>query len=320
MWWLKLSEQILRQPVVKLQPEPLPEMDNYYLDFSLETADYWSLVDVGTHAHPMLQYSVVLNGVLEYVVGQHEYAIPEGNGFFVNHNRLHLAASSNSRVEFLSFLVNPEFVTGHAGGATAQKYADPYISSDSSDCLMLYSSDPVSGKVIDAVVGMRDIMRHKNFGYELSVKALAVQAWLNTVVLLRNHDKHNDAPSQSADKVRIDQIITYIHLYYRSKLTLQDIAGSANISQGECCRLFKRMLNTTPIEFLNRYRISQAQLMLCSTNSAILQIAQDTGFPSINHFITMFKRYCGCTPREFRRKFQLSPEKVQREMRLVTHP
>ncbi len=295
-----------------------PEMsENYFADFTFELCNSWRCVGVGIHAHPMMQYSLVLRGILEYTVDAQQYAISPGNGFFVNYNRFHLASPSSSEVEFLSFLVRPDFVSGRAGGSTAMKFSDPYISSKSSNCLMLHSADPIAKKVLDAMLEIWDSLRYKNFGYELSIKSLAAQVWLNTVLLLRNNNYKSDTPELSMDKIRIDQIITYIHLYYSKKVTLRELAECANISEGECCRLFKRVLGATPIEFLNRFRISQAQLLLCNTHSSILQIAQDSGFPSINHFIAMFKRFCGCTPREFRKKIQLSPENVQKEMNTV---
>lgn len=281
---------------------------DYYSDFVFEHYFFEDMWDYGTHAHPMMQYTVVLSGSLSYAVGQRKFLIPEGSGFFVNYNRFHRAiADPHNEVEFLSFLISPEFVTGRAGGQTARKYADSFTSMEYCDFLELNPRDPSAQAILEAMNRINEASRQRDFGYELIVKAIAVDLWRNTILLMRETSR--DLPHQSVpsmDQARIDKIITYIHLYYRTKLTLQDMASCANISQGECCRLFARTVNSTPIEFLNRYRISQAQLMLHETHATILQIAQDTGFPSINHFITMFKRFAGCTPREYRKRIQMA--------------
>ncbi len=303
-----MSYMIVSRSFEEVWPESPVSSENYYTDFIFEHYNFVDMWDYGNHAHPMMQYSMVLNDVMEYSVDSHQYIIQPGNGFFVNYNRFHRAiATNNNQVEYLSLLFSPDFVSGSTGSATAIKYADPFISSESSNCLLLNCQDPTAKSILDTMQEIQGIVRHRSFGYELTVKSLAVRIWLNTILLLRESVQRNDAQLPSMDKMRIDQIITYIHLYYRSKLTLQDLASCANISQGECCRLFKRMLNTSPIEYLNRYRISQAQLMLRTTHSSILQIAQETGFPSINHFISMFKRFSDCTPRAYRTKMQIAP-------------
>lgn len=280
--------------------------------------------DYGNHAHPMMQYSVVLRGSLSYSVGQRQFLVAEGNGFFVNFNRFHRAiADPHNEVEFLSFLISPEFVTGRIGGQTAGKYASTFTSEEYNDFLELHPQDPSSAVILQNIRKIGDAARHKDFGFELIVKSLAVEIWLHTVLLMRESSRFTpQVMTQNIDQTRIDQIVTYIHLYYRNKLTLAELANSANISQGECCRLFARTVGATPIEYLNRYRISQAQLMLRDTHSTILQVAQDAGFPSINHFITMFKRYSGCTPREYRNRILSSGGTVDQahpDMVKVTH-
>lgn len=317
------DNQISRQ-----QPPPAARegvgYGDYFADFVFEHYLFPDMWDYGNHAHPMMQYSMVLRGSLSYSVGQRQFLIPEGSGFFVNYNRFHRAiADPHNEVEFLSFLISPEFVTGRAGGQTGGKYANTFTSTEYNDFLELPPHDPSASVILENMRKISDASRHRNFGYELIVKSLAVEIWLHTVLLMRETGRRAHAiAGPNMDQTRIDQIVTYIHLYYRNKLALADLANSANISQGECCRLFARTVGATPIEYLNRYRISQAQLMLRDTHSSILQIAQETGFPSINHFINLFKRFTGCTPREYRTRIQQAdgqPDPSHPDMVKVTH-
>ena len=311
----------------KLAPYPFPPAEEpakyseFFTDFVFEHYVFPDMWDYGSHAHPMMQYSMVLSGNLAYSVGSREFVIPAGSGFFVNYNRFHRAiADPKMPSEFLSFLISTEFVTGRRGSQIAGKYSETFTSAEYSDFLELLPRDPSAHIILECMSKLSEASRHKDFGYELTVKALAVEIWHQTVLMLRQRSRSARPALQNADQVRINQIITYIHLYFRAKLTLSDLAACASISPGECCRLFARTVGATPIEFLNRYRISQAQLMLRDTHASILQIAQDTGFPSINHFITMFKRFSGCTPREYRLRIQqTAPDPAHPDMAKVTH-
>lgn len=311
----KLSPSL---PAPNGAPTAYGEYDTGFVFEHYVFPDMW---DYGSHAHPMMQYSMVLSGNLAYSIGQNQYVIPAGSGFFVNFNRFHRAiADPNMPSDFLSFLISPEFVTGRHGSHIAGKYADIFISPEQLDCLELHPHDPSAVVILENMRKIEDAARHKNYGYELTVKALSAEIWLQTILMLRQRSRSTLTAPQNADQIRINQIITYIHLYFRAKLTLADLAGCANISPGECCRLFARTVGQTPIEYLNRYRISQAQLMLRDTHASILQIAQDTGFPSINHFITMFKRFTDCTPREYRLHIQQSAaDPSHPDMAKVTH-
>ena len=54
------------------------------------------------------------------------------------------------------------------------------------------------------------------------------------------------------------------------------------------------------IRYLNSYRLSIASRLLLSTSSAILDIAEDTGFDNLSYFNRLFRQTYGMTPTEFR--------------------
>ena len=88
---------------------------------------------------------------------------------------------------------------------------------------------------------------------------------------------------------------------YQESLKLDDIANAAYISRSELCRGFQRTLQMTPMEFLMQYRIRQSTVLLKNMDLRILDIAEMTGFSSPSHFGSYFRKYMGCTPREYRK-------------------
>ncbi len=68
---------------------------------------------------------------------------------------------------------------------------------------------------------------------------------------------------------RLQSILLFIYAHYADDLQLSDLAASANISVGECCRIFQNILHTTPYGYLTNYRI-QTSVSLPSPRSAHL--------------------------------------------------
>lgn len=106
----------------------------------------------------------------------------------------------------------------------------------------------------------------------------------------------------TADTERIKSMIQYIHDNYGKKLTLQDIAGAANISSRECSRCFRRCIHDSPINYLNTYRVRMAALMLLQSGESVMTIGENCGFSSNSYFGKIFYETMGCTPSAYRRE------------------
>ena len=65
--------------------------------------------------------------------------------------------------------------------------------------------------------------------------------------------------------------------------------------------LMKEELGLTAIEYLMKYRITVAEKQLEFTSVPIKDIANMTGFKTVQHFSRVFKAQTGATPAEFRK-------------------
>ena len=92
----------------------------------------------------------------------------------------------------------------------------------------------------------------------------------------------------------------YIHKNYAEKISLNDIANSAFVSKGECCRIFKRVLQLSPFQYLVRYRLKLSVQMLSETDYSIAQIAQQVGFCSSSYYTKCFRKEYNCAPHRYR--------------------
>ncbi|MEN3608313.1 helix-turn-helix domain-containing protein [Plantactinospora sp. ZYX-F-223] len=87
-------------------------------------------------------------------------------------------------------------------------------------------------------------------------------------------------------------------------LTLDDIATHAGMSTRTLNRRFREQTGTTPLQWLLRIRIRQAQYLLEATDHPIDRIAAQVGFGSPTAFRDRFKRIAGTSPHAYRAAFQ----------------
>jgi transcriptional regulator GlxA family with amidase domain len=86
-------------------------------------------------------------------------------------------------------------------------------------------------------------------------------------------------------------------------LTVEDMARRALMSPRTFARRFRAVTGTTPLQWLLRQRILNAQRLLESTDLPVELIAQRSGFGSASVLRTHFKRMLDTSPLTYRRAF-----------------
>lgn len=99
----------------------------------------------------------------------------------------------------------------------------------------------------------------------------------------------------------MNQIFQYIRNNIENKISLQEMADMACLTKPSFCRLFKQKTGKSFILFLNEFRINYAKRMLLEDRHLTIgQIAQKSGFPSVQHFNSKFKEINnGLTPSQY---------------------
>ena len=96
----------------------------------------------------------------------------------------------------------------------------------------------------------------------------------------------------------------YMEENYSSKIIVDDLSGMVNMSTPNFFRYFKKVFNTSPMEYLKKIRIAHAIDMLSSTDKPISFIAQECGFFDQSHFTNVFKESTNMKPKELRQNTQ----------------
>lgn len=91
--------------------------------------------------------------------------------------------------------------------------------------------------------------------------------------------------------------------YLREELTLQDLADELSLSAQQISMLLNIHFKQNFYNFINSYRIEEVKRQLARPDHktrTLLAIAYEAGFNSKSTFNTMFKKFTGKTPKEYR--------------------
>lgn len=107
----------------------------------------------------------------------------------------------------------------------------------------------------------------------------------------------------SAMQRLVRKAMAYIHEHYAEPLSLRDVGRRIGVSDGYLVRCFQRELGVTPMEYLNRYRVNQAKILLTLGDMTITEIASRVGFADGSYFSRVFREETGLSPSEYRRRY-----------------
>lgn len=95
----------------------------------------------------------------------------------------------------------------------------------------------------------------------------------------------------------------YMHTYFSSNITLQDICAEIHVSPYHFIRMFKQKVGITPHRYLLNVRIEKAKELLKTRRYSVIETASLCGFESIPHFSETFKKSTGCSPADYKNMF-----------------
>ncbi|MFC7680384.1 helix-turn-helix domain-containing protein [Paenibacillus sp. GCM10028914] len=117
---------------------------------------------------------------------------------------------------------------------------------------------------------------------------------LRRVVAMQSYD--------SKSKMNPAFISQYIELHYMENLYLDHMAEVLGTSSKYFSNYFKKTFGVNYVEYLNNVRLSHAREYLKNTELSIAEIGEKTGYTNSSTFTTTFKKYCGVSPSEYRKK------------------
>jgi AraC family transcriptional regulator len=113
-------------------------------------------------------------------------------------------------------------------------------------------------------------------------------------------DGSTDRQMRALQKWRLKRVVEYVDNHLAGKITLLDLAAVAGLSRMHFAAQFRAATGVRPHEYLLRRRIQRAEELLRQSTMTLVEIALNVGFQTQAHFTTVFKRFVGDTPYQWR--------------------
>ena len=119
------------------------------------------------------------------------------------------------------------------------------------------------------------------------------------ILISRNLIGANRADNSLENEVEL--AMHYFRENYRSEINVEDYALSRGMSASNFYRVFKQISGSTPLQYILKLRLSNAQNLLENSNLSIAEIASAVGYENPLYFSRLFNKHIGVSPSEYRK-------------------
>ena len=277
--------------------EKFPHISSYVeLDRYVEGVVPW-------HWHNALELFYVESGCVECVTPGGRMEFKQGTGALVNSNVMHMTIVPDQQDENIQLvhLFDPMLLAGEKGSAIEEKYIRPLVENTDLEIIPLTLHTREERKVID-LLRASFALKEEEMGYEMKLRSALSDIWIGMMEIHHKRPVKAEHGTKSFEKVK--QLMVYVQEHYTEKISIGRMAKELFISERVCYRIFKECMNMTPTDYITNYRLQMACQMLLNEEKAVTEIAHSCGLGSSSYFGKIFREKMGCTPLEYRRKWQ----------------
>ncbi len=254
------------------------------------------------HWHEEIELEYIVSGQVYVTCEEENILASQGDLVFINQNVRHFITPVQTDGCLLySIVVHPTFIFGFGQLELEKKYIAPVLHDSALKHIYITKDSPDYENYLSEIREILSLNDLREDGYELLTKSVLLRIWYQLYKMSTTLVSGSVPKTAVQDEQRVKQAILYIQEHFMETVTLEDIAGSIMVSKSECCRCFKRTLNTTPFEYLMKYRIMEStKRMHRKPQESISEIAGSVGFNNTSYYNKIFRKYMDCTPTEYR--------------------
>lgn len=261
------------------------------------------------HWHEELEIDVVIEGRMQCLVGNDSFLLEKGDAVFINQNVMHsIHPVDNEPGRFHAIVFHPTILFSYTKTYLNTKYLLPIVGNTNIKYYLMKPECEHFNQAAEYLTELVNTLEKADFGYELVAKTCLFRFWLLLLYEFNPSNPANTVPeSPSLNETRTKDAIIYIQEHYNEPVTLDEIAAAIHVSKSECCRCFKKSLQSTPFEYLMKYRIFMASMKIrqdAANELSFSEIATSVGFNNVSYFNKLFKSYLQCTPSQYRKNLK----------------
>jgi len=264
------------------------------------------------HWHSELEWVLAEGGTTHCLIHGEKIELTPGDGIFVNSNILHAYKASGTFPTPI-FLFAPEFLATKRS-AIYKEFVQPILTAEL-PYIVLKRDCPWQAEILNSMKHLKTLCQAPEDNnhctsapprkLDIYIQALSMWQSLSSNISIETQRATITYENLTTQK-RIQTMISFIKSNYAGTIKLEDIVQAASISKSEALRCFHTVLDTTPVDYLIRYRLDMATKLLQSTNDTITTIAGEVGFENPSYFCRAFRKVYNMSPAEYRKSVKAS--------------
>ncbi len=101
----------------------------------------------------------------------------------------------------------------------------------------------------------------------------------------------------------VKKSMLFVQEHLADDISLETIAAAVNTNPSYLSRIFKKECGETLSEYITRLRIEKAKELLVLPDQLVYLVSESVGYHDSTYFSTIFKKYTGISPTEYRNRF-----------------
>lgn len=142
-------------------------------------------------------------------------------------------------------------------------------------------------------------MREQQGFYKESVRGYLLALF---VELARKGEREEYKEERVGNEHRIAEVLDYIAEHYAEDIKIAKLAKICHVSETHFRRIFEKIMNVSPAEYINMIRVQHACTLLKETPDSIERIREKVGFPTASTFNRNFRKMVQMSPGQWRTK------------------
>lgn len=272
-----------------------PIVINYFTPTVISEEPYYPQFNFG------IAVTVMECGEVEIFTKEKKYTLTGGDIFIMPPRQIHTFRTTTMGTRYTSLHIGLELITLPEEHFFQQQFTKPL----SEGRLLLPDwvrpGDPLHSQ-LSAIFSILDKNKEGCENYKAQLFGMVMQ-FCTAILPYCKYLDQKPAAAKSEDTVLACMV--YIRTHYKERITLQDLADHVHLHPNYLCALFKSRTGRTPFEYVDRVRVRHAYRLLQSTHLPVTEIAETCGFQSISFFSRKFKDILGCSPSQYRKKFDI---------------
>mgnify|MGYP001407053088 CR=1 FL=1 len=274
------------------------EYENPLLSLKIWQATRSDIGNIAWHYHPECELMLVKSGKLDIDLSDETYTLQAGDVVILGNSQLHRDRNTGGFLDYivLQFDLNTFF----------DQSTIPYLQYFNETKVPLstmnyvFRENPQANE--EAAECIRQILQEaisKESGYELAVNLLIKKLLL---ILIRNDNRGLLADQDRVERIRLKPVLDFVETNIDDRIAVEDACKLANMSYYYFVKFFKKIMGLSFTEYVNFRKIKRAEQLLLTRDMSVTEVGDQIGMANMAHFYKMFKRFNGCSPKEFQRK------------------